>query len=711
MQLRWKVALLMLTIALGPLAVTAWMDIRALRTLGGDLAAQSAQALTDNARDSLEQLADDHARLVLRERQLVEALIRQQAREAESLLNGQRLADPDTVHFLDDFTKSPPDLLLSERARYRRLDESGVEVPIPVSFDHAVFQVPMDVEQASVSQDARKLVPLTQLLADIQDRYTDLIYWQYMALENGLNMSFPGHGALPADYDARQRSWYTGQRAATDLQWSTPITDAASRQRTVGVTMPLRDANGEFAGVSGIDVLLVDMLQALSLPEHLDAASQILLINLQRNAQTGEPFAAILAQRDAARYGADWRELFEMVPLQAGTPAGTGRLVDAMVTDSAATLRLPYRGADAFWVFRSFGDAENFLLLIVPVSAAVAPALDAAAYALHTTQRRVDEMLPLTLVVSCLVVGISLLVSRSVTSPVHQLSDAVDAIALGDFQAKVSIATGDELERLGDAFNTMLPRLEEHARMTESMALAREVQTHLLPNARPDLPDLDIDGACEFCDDTGGDYFDYLDLRGIKPGLLGVVIGDVSGHGLPSALLMTSARALVHGLANQLVAPRQMFSRINEQLVKDFALGRFMTLFYLTIDCDARQLRWASAGHAPALCYNTQTYAFRELAGQDIPLGIQSGWEFGNIAEGPWSEHDIIVLHTDGLLETRNADAEEFGRDRLRNLVRAHHTLSATQLCRTVMDEVRTFRGDQPQRDDVTLVVIKGRAR
>jgi sigma-B regulation protein RsbU (phosphoserine phosphatase) len=706
MQIRWKAAVLMLAIAGLPLAVTAWLDVRALRGLGQELAAQSAQALTEHARESLDQLADDYARLVRREQQLVEALLREQAREVERLLADLEESAA-AVHFVDDFQNDDPDLQLTTDPKYSYLDDSGASVSVLISYENVVFIRPDGELSEAGLQTAARLTELQPFLRDAQRHFADLVYWQYVALESGLTLVYPGSGRLPREFDPRRRTWYAAQRERPDLNWSQPVRDVVTGQTTIGATMPIRDAAGRFVGVTGIDVVVTKVLKALKLPPHLASKSSILLVSVVEQPGTAVPSAAIIARQDAAATGGDWREPIALVALRSDTPEQTGRVITALHTERNGMLRLPYRDQDAFWVFRAFDDANNFLVFIVPVAAAVEPALAAADYALKTTERRIDTTLLIMAAGMVLVIGVALGVSRAITGPVQQLSQAVDSVAAGNFQAKVEIRTGDELERLGHAFNAMLPRLEEHARMRETMAVAQEVQEHLLPRQAPKIPGIDIAGLSNYCDHTGGDYFDFLDLRELRPGVVGVVIGDVSGHGIPSALLMTSARALVHGFAGQAHTAKQIFAHINTHLVQDLKAGRFMTLFYLTLDTHRRVIEWASAGHGPALRYNRDTDTFSALAGKDIPLGIVPNWQFGEAEQSEWRAGDVIVLGTDGIWETRNPQGEPYGRARLNETIRKLSDLDAQSICDRIIEELAAFRGGQAQRDDVTLIVIK----
>ncbi|MBE9533778.1 MAG: HAMP domain-containing protein, partial [Proteobacteria bacterium] len=131
--------------------------------------------------------------------------------------------------------------------------------------------------------------------------------------------------------------------------------------------------------------------------------------------------------------------------------------------------------------------------------------------------------------------------SRSMTRPLQVMVDAVHQLAKGDFSARMNLVTGDERDLLAKAFNEMVPQLQDRMRMRRGLEMAQEVQQNLLPREIPDLPGLDIAATAVYCYETGGDYFDFFPCGEDCEGL-GVVVGDVTGHGVAAALLMTTAR-------------------------------------------------------------------------------------------------------------------------------------------------------------------------
>lgn len=189
------------------------------------------------------------------------------------------------------------------------------------------------------------------------------------------------------------------------------------------------------------------------------------------------------------------------------------------------------------------------------------------------------------------------LAGRSILLPVKEMMRVVDSVRDGDFHQKVGVVSNDELGVLGDGMNEMTAGLIERDQMRQSLYLAKEVQQALLPRSTPEIKGLDIASASVYCDETGGDYYDFFIPGQPDTGRISIVVGDVSGHGISSSLLMTTARAFFRqrfALPGKISA---VVSDVNRLLAHDVAdSGGFMTLFILSIDRLNRNLSWVRAG-------------------------------------------------------------------------------------------------------------------
>ncbi|MGD9078932.1 MAG: PP2C family protein-serine/threonine phosphatase [Desulfobacterales bacterium] len=249
---------------------------------------------------------------------------------------------------------------------------------------------------------------------------------------------------------------------------------------------------------------------------------------------------------------------------------------------------------------------------------------------------------------------------------------------------------------------------KEHKRVRQYLSLAMEVQQNLLPKTNPQIDGLDIVGKSIYCDETGGDYYDFLEVGTPNDGKIGVVVGDVSDHGIPSALLMATARALIRQRCSAFGQIDQVVSDVNRQLAKDVKdSGRFMTLFYAEIERNNKTIRWVNAGHEPAMIFDPATDSFSDLnGGNNLALGVFEDTNFKE-AQQEIATGQIIVIATDGIWEVRNPSGAMFSKDRIRQIIRRNATRTANEIQNAILDSLKRFQKDAKLEDDMTLVVIK----
>ena len=265
---------------------------------------------------------------------------------------------------------------------------------------------------------------------------------------------------------------------------------------------------------------------------------------------------------------------------------------------------------------------------------------------------------------------------------------------------------------LRDADGDFLGHVAFVADITEqkkALELAGEVQKSLLPDRSPAVPGLDVAGTSVASEIAGGDYFDYLQGLDDDGRSLSVAVGDISGHGVDAALLMTTARGFLRMRAAQPGSPAQIVTEMNRHLASDlYGSGRFMTLFYLKLDPQAQSASWVRAGHDPAMIYCPQEDVFTELGGAltGLPLGV--------IEESSYDEQanelhpgQIIAIGTDGIWESRNPVGEMYGKDRFKNVLRDNAAAPAQGILDAVFRSVKDYTGGAKADDDITLVIVK----
>jgi serine phosphatase RsbU (regulator of sigma subunit) len=248
-------------------------------------------------------------------------------------------------------------------------------------------------------------------------------------------------------------------------------------------------------------------------------------------------------------------------------------------------------------------------------------------------------------------------------------------------------------------------RAEEELRINqEQFRVAREIQQRLFPKTSPQSAVFDIAGASYPAEATGGDYFDYLSMA---DGCLGIVVADVTGHGVGPALLMAETRAYLRTLAMNANDAGDILTRTNRVLAEDVDFERFVTVILVRLDPRSQSLDYASAGHPSGYVLDAAGHVKARLKRLGVPLGIQPDIEYAASPVISLSAGDIVLLLTDGIEEAMSPDDAFFGVDPILDVVRAHSERTAREIVQALFQAVRDFSHDLPQLDDLTVVVVK----
>jgi sigma-B regulation protein RsbU (phosphoserine phosphatase) len=247
---------------------------------------------------------------------------------------------------------------------------------------------------------------------------------------------------------------------------------------------------------------------------------------------------------------------------------------------------------------------------------------------------------------------------------------------------------------------------EEKSRLEFELELSTKVQQALLPQQMPQIPRLDLAAFSRPAEIVGGDYFDFFRFREEAHGL---VIGDVMGHGMSASLLMASLQASLRTLVSDHEAPTEVVRRLNLLFCHNIHLSKFVTLFLARFDPQTLSLTYCNAGHNPPLLFRDRSNGKQPLSWlppTGAAIGLVAEPQFGaetvTLAPG-----DILMLYTDGVTEATNPQKEEFGQERLAELVRESSDWSAQELVREVRHRLEQFTHGRPLSDDTTIVACK----
>lgn len=244
---------------------------------------------------------------------------------------------------------------------------------------------------------------------------------------------------------------------------------------------------------------------------------------------------------------------------------------------------------------------------------------------------------------------------------------------------------------------------ESVTRVEQELEIARQIQSNLFPRSLPVLSGLRLAAECRPARETGGDFYDLIQLGSRR---LAIVVGDVSGKSIPAAMLMAVARSVARSEANDHENPEKVMSEVNRWIADDVPPATFVALNYATFDCARRRLTLASAGQmAPIRRSAAGQLTYLEPPGPALPLGIAPIGGYRPL-EVPLQPGDTLVFYTDGVVEARNSARELFGFERLEALLTTDGHLPPQVLVERVLGAVTAFADGAPQHDDITVVVL-----
>jgi CHASE2 domain-containing sensor protein len=257
---------------------------------------------------------------------------------------------------------------------------------------------------------------------------------------------------------------------------------------------------------------------------------------------------------------------------------------------------------------------------------------------------------------------------------------------------------------LGVTVNRYLIEKRNRLLMEKELSIAKNIQTAFLPASVPQIEGVEIVVSMETAKAIGGDLYDFADAAaGQKK--LGIMIGDVSGKGVPAALFMARAIADFRHFVNPSEAPFNVLNELNKQIAVNYKTGLFVTMFYMIYDTEKRILTFSNGGHLPAIWLKSGG-AIELLKTEGMPLGLIDSETYSDGAV-KLSPEDTIVLYTDGVTEARNSEKEEFGEGRLKSAVFEARGLSPASMADNIKKRLNKFVGAAPQYDDCTFIVLK----
>ena len=310
-------------------------------------------------------------------------------------------------------------------------------------------------------------------------------------------------------------------------------------------------------------------------------------------------------------------------------------------------------------------------------------------------------------------VGIALLgilpLSRHMTRNLARLTEGVETLAKGDLSARVPVRSRDEFGMLSQAFNRMAKelsegqrRLLEQERIRRELEIGRQIQQELLPTGILKLPQVEVQGISIPAREVSGDFYNYFPL---SDGTVAVLVGDVSGKGVPAALLMANVQASLKAMLRSEECLGSLVDRLDREVESNTPAEVYTTLFLGVLDVDRQKLRYVNAGHNPPFAFLPRGRVKRLVPG-GRPVGLLSGKPYHEDSLN-LEESCLLFLYTDGLVESENADDEPFGMDRVEAILRRESGAPLDRLLSLLEGALREHRGGGEPTDDATLLALR----
>lgn len=513
--------------------------------------------------------------------------------------------------------------------------------------------------------------------------------------------------------DPVERSWYRIAADSGRTAWTEVFEDSYGRGLAVTCGKPVYGPEGELRAVVSVGSTLDDIgasVAGLRIGESgyalvTDRSARIILPG--RTEETGS-----LGLRDlAAGGGADIRRVAEEI--RAGR-SGVARLV--------------YDGAEVYMAYEMMESMPWAVVTVVEAEEILSPQRESErriSVLSGEAARRITGIIGSAGALSAAAAALAMALAAAlgsaaaerVTRPLSRLTELVETISGGNLQTRVDIATGDELQTLAEAFNTMTASLRGHIRELTAVTAERErigaeldvaarIQRNMLPGKFPPFPErreFDICAAMFPAREVGGDFYDFFMVDGDR---LGVVMADVSGKGVPAALFMVVARTVIRNQALTGKPPGQVFDRANEQLYENNGESLFVTAFMGILDLRDGLFTYVNAGHTAPLIRRGGEYGYLRAEPGFVLAGLEgTTYKSGTIR---LSAGDAVFLYTDGVTEAQDGGGSFFGEERLQSALNAPEArnLSPGALLRRLREDLTDFAGGAEQADDITMLAL-----
>jgi sigma-B regulation protein RsbU (phosphoserine phosphatase) len=594
--------------------------------------------------------------------------------------------------------------------------------PVPVSYPSPENngKLAMQLKSANGAADLPRIKKEAYLLGNITSAYVsnscdmDVITVSvFMGTESGFMIVYDPFSSGSPALDPRSRPWYMGAKEANGTFWTEPYIDLSSGKLVITCSHPVYGADGRFAGVTGIDVVIADLNNEVvnrDVGEHgyafiVDADGTLISSKDHQKAEGG-----VYEKKSAFRDG--YPEYNEVIVRMTKGEIGFERVRTEKGEKFIAFSPIPATG----WSVAIVQPVSEIMGLVAENSAAIDEMT-------QSTLSYVNSMIKVTFFIFAVIFALAALaifyfsgkMSDKITSPILKLEKGLGRIANGELDTRIELKTGDEIERLVGCVNSMALELKEYIRHLQSVTaeqerigaelnVATKIQAAMLPSAFPPFPhrtEFDIYASMQPAKEVGGDFYDFFL---IDDNTLGVVIADVSGKGVPAALFMAIAKTLIKNNAQAGKSPSEVFEFVNTMLCENNEGGMFVTAFMGYLDIGSGKFTYVNAGHNPPVLRSEGRCGFLKMKPGFVLAGIE-GTRFRQ-DEIALRKGDGLFLYTDGVTEAMDGGKAMFGDGRLIESAQNYLGLPVKEFAEAVKRDIDKFAGGAEQADDITMLAL-----
>lgn len=322
----------------------------------------------------------------------------------------------------------------------------------------------------------------------------------------------------------------------------------------------------------------------------------------------------------------------------------------------------------------------------------------------------------LIIALGAIVAGIigAIFLGVTITKPIGILTEGAKIIGKGNLDYVIKVKSKNEIGQLASVFNMMTQDLKKaqdimikQQKMEKELEVAREIQLSLIPKDIVKIPGYEINAFYQAAKEVGGDYYDVLKLSNEK---YCFIVGDVSGKGVPAALIMTMARSILRSEAAPDLESKEILRKLNSVIYKDLKEGMFITIFLGILDINRNVIDIASAGHNDTLICKTKSGIILPVNPKGFPIGADPGPRFDKVISNEkliLDTGDKVIAFTDGITEAMNSKNEEYGQPRLINVVKSNITKNSKEILDAIINDVNLFVNGHEQSDDISLLVFE----